>query len=79
MTKKICVGIDDERLLGIKWKDAFIFPSSEPQNAHSNAIVLKPHDSFLIRKIYFEGADPRDEKWLLQISQLKENSSMQLS
>ena len=39
MTKKICVGIDDERLLGIKWKDAFIFPSSEPQNAHSNAIV----------------------------------------
>ena len=44
----------------------------------SNAIVLKPHDSFLIRKIYFEGADPRDEKWLLQISQLKENSWISL-
>lgn len=47
-------------------------------NTHSNAIVLKPHDSFLIRKIYFEGADPRDEKWLLQISQLKENSWISL-
>ncbi|HIX21312.1 MAG TPA: patatin-like phospholipase family protein [Candidatus Parabacteroides faecavium] len=47
-------------------------------NTHSKAIVLKPHDSFLIRKIYFEGADPRDEKWLLQISQLKENSWISL-
>ena len=47
-------------------------------NTRSNAIVLKPHDSFLIRKIYFEGADPRDEKWLLQISQLKENSWISL-
>ena len=47
-------------------------------NMRSNAIVLKPHDSFLIRKIYFEGADPRDEKWLLQISLLKENSWISL-
>jgi NTE family protein len=47
-------------------------------NTHSKAIVLKLHDSFLIRKIYFEGADPRDEKWLLQISQLKENSWISL-
>lgn len=47
-------------------------------NTHSKAIVLKPHDSFLIRKIYFEGANPRDEKWLLQISQLKENSWISL-
>lgn len=45
---------------------------------HSKTSVLKPHDSFLIRKIYFEGADPRDEKWLLQISQLKENSWISL-
>lgn len=30
--------------------------------------------TFFIRSIHFEGIDPRDEKWLLQISKLKENS-----
>lgn len=46
-------------------------------NSH-NTSVIKPQNSFLIRKIYFEGADPKDEKWLLQISQLKENSWISL-
>lgn len=36
-------------------------------------------NSFLIRKIYFEGADPRDEKWLLKICELKENSWITLA
>ena len=38
---------------------------------------LKPNptDTFRIRKIFFEGVDPRDERWLSQISGLKENST----
>lgn len=46
---------------------------------------LRPHahpaqasDTFFIRHIYFEGADPRDEKWLHQISGLKENTPITL-
>lgn len=33
---------------------------------------------FLIRNIHFEGADPHDEKWLLKICKLKENSYITL-
>lgn len=35
-------------------------------------------DTFFIRSISFEGADPRDEKWLTRISGLKENSRISL-
>lgn len=35
-------------------------------------------DTFFIRTISFEGADPRDEKWLTRISGLKENSRISL-
>ncbi len=35
-------------------------------------------NSFRIRHIYFEGADPNDEKWLLKISKLQENSIITL-
>ena len=35
-------------------------------------------NSFLIRNIHFEGADPHDEKWLLKICKLKENSYITL-
>lgn len=35
-------------------------------------------DSLNIRHISFEGADPRDEKWLMWISGLKENSPISL-
>lgn len=35
---------------------------------------LAPTDTFFIRRIRFEGADARDEKWLTQISDLKEDS-----
>lgn len=34
--------------------------------------------SFMIRNIYFEGADSHDEKWLLKICKLKENSQITL-
>lgn len=36
-------------------------------------------DTFFIRTLSFEGADPRDEKWLTRISGLKENSRISLS
>lgn len=36
-------------------------------------------DTFFIRTLSFEGADPRDEKWLTRISGLKENSCISLS
>ena len=35
---------------------------------------VAPTDTFHIRRVLFEGIDPRDEKWLTQISGLKENS-----
>lgn len=38
-----------------------------------------PTDSFYIREISFTGTDPRDEKWLFQISGLKENSKITLN
>lgn len=37
-----------------------------------------PTDSFYIRHISFAGADPRDEKWLMRVSRLKENSRITL-
>lgn len=37
-----------------------------------------PTDSFYIRHISFAGTDPRDEKWLMQISGLRENSHITL-
>ena len=37
-----------------------------------------PTDSFYIRHISFDGTDPRDEKWLMQISGLHENSHITL-
>ena len=33
-------------------------------------------DTFHIRHIHFEGADPKDQSWLLKISGLKENSDL---
>ncbi|RHJ78684.1 patatin-like phospholipase family protein [Parabacteroides sp. AM08-6] len=36
--------------------------------------LIQPADSFYIRNISFIGVDPRDEKWLLKASGLKENS-----
>lgn len=37
-----------------------------------------PTDSFYIRTISFNGTDPRDEKWLMKISGLRENSRITL-
>lgn len=42
------------------------------------AYPVLPTDTFFIRHIYFEGGDPRDRKWLSQISGLKENSLITL-
>lgn len=39
---------------------------------------LLPVDSFYIRTVSFQGGDPRDDKWLKQVSGLKENSRITL-
>lgn len=39
---------------------------------------IKPNDTFLIRNIRFEGIAPNDEKWLLRLTGLKENSYITL-
>ena len=44
------------------------------QVAEESALAPNPTDTFRIRRILFEGVDPRDERWLSQISGLKENS-----
>ena len=40
--------------------------------------LVSQNDTFTIRHISFEGADPRDEKWLMWVSGLKENSRLTL-
>ena len=51
---------------------------SDSSDMHRNRLVhsypVAPTDTFHIRRVLFEGIDPRDEKWLTQISGLKENS-----
>ena len=51
---------------------------SDSSDMHRKRLVhsypVAPTDTFHIRRVLFEGIDPRDEKWLTQISGLKENS-----
>lgn len=53
-------------------------PASGKGHPRRHASPVQTSDTFFIRHIYFEGADPRDEKWLYQISGLKENSRLTL-
>lgn len=45
---------------------------------HVDSRPVTPADTFCIRHISMEGTDKRDEKWLTQISGLKENSRITL-
>lgn len=47
---------------------------SSASSFRQHAYPVFSSDTFFIRSISFEGADPRDEKWLTRISGLKENS-----
>lgn len=49
---------------------------THPFREHAYPVLAS--DTFFIRSIAFEGADPRDEKWLTKISGLKENSRISL-
>jgi NTE family protein len=44
----------------------------------ADAKIVSPTDTFFIRQIHFSGIDRRDEKWLLEISRLKENTPLTL-
>lgn len=51
-------------------------PPVPPYQKHTYPVLAS--DTFFIRTISFEGADPRDENWLTRISGLKENSRISL-
>ncbi len=61
----------------VKLKNIIGIDSTEIIPFRKNQIP-KSDDTFFIRKIHFEGANSRDEKWLLQICKLKENSNISL-
>lgn len=52
--------------------------SIAPAESEKKLHLVQPTDSFYIRHIFFTGTDLRDEKWLAQISGLKENSRITL-
>lgn len=70
-----------DELIALKQKigldsTASAVPSVPPFRKHTYPVLAS--DTFFIRTISFEGADPRDEKWLTRISGLKENSRISL-
>lgn len=58
------IGIDDSMSISDKSADG-TYP-------------IAPADTFYIRRVIFEGVDPRDERWLSQISGLRDNSRLTL-
>lgn len=65
-------------LLALKRRIGLADSCPAPAGVHRHAHPVQASDAFFIRHIYFEGADPRDEKWLYQISGLRENSYLTL-
>lgn len=58
------IGVDDSLSTSDKYSDG-TYP-------------IAPADTFYIRRVIFEGVDPRDERWLSQISGLRDNSVLTL-
>lgn len=67
-----------DELMALKRRIGLADSCTAPAAMHRHTSPLQATDTFFIRHIYFEGADPRDEKWLHQISSLKENSRLTL-
>ncbi|MDH6347718.1 patatin-like phospholipase family protein [Parabacteroides sp. PH5-46] len=67
--------LDD--ILALKEKIG-ITPTYEAEDWRTKACLISPEDSFFVRNISFSGAFPGDEKWLLKVSGLKDNTSMTL-
>lgn len=65
-----------EDIVALKEEIGLAADENRPTLDRQSSVNLK--DAFRIRHITFEGIDPRDEKWLLKISKLKENSSLTL-
>lgn len=65
-----------------KWEDLIALKQKigVPNDYQSEVKGANPisgcDDRFYIRSIHFEGIEPRDEKWLLALCKLKENSSL---
>lgn len=66
-------------LIALKKKIGIPGDSHPEESGHiRKSYPVLPTDSFYIRRISFVGTDPRDEKWLMKISGLQENSRITL-
>lgn len=63
-----------DEILALKKKIGLSDSSDMYRKRLVHSYPVAPTDTFHIRRVLFEGIDPRDEKWLTQISGLKENS-----
>lgn len=68
-----------DELIALKKKIGIAEGLSAEESRHvRKSYPALPTDSFYIRTISFVGTDPRDEKWLMKISGLSENSHITL-
>lgn len=68
-----------DELIALKKKIGIAEGLSAEESGHvRKSYPALPTDSFYIRTISFVGTDPRDEKWLMKISGLSENSHITL-
>lgn len=63
-------------LIALKEKIGIASDFQPEKNKPGKAAVSANDEAFYIRSIYFEGIEPRDEKWLLTLCKLRENSSV---
>lgn len=68
-----------EKLIALKQKIGISDDYIAKEKSFSKDSVSSPGEAFFIRSIQFNGIDPRDEKWLLLRSKLKENSYVTIS
>lgn len=68
-----------DEIIALKEKIGIAEDSCPEEHGHvRKSYPALPTDSFYIRTISFVGTDPRDEKWLMKISGLRENSRITL-
>lgn len=68
-----------DEILALKKKIGIPDDCSQQERLVKKSYPVLPTDSFYIRRVLFTGTDPRDEKWLMQISGLQENSRITLN
>ncbi len=65
-----------EDLIALKQKIGIANDSQTEIREQRKGFVSEYDEAFYIRSIQFEGIEPRDEKWLLALCKLKENTSV---